>query len=98
MTKKLCKDCKWYRKDWVHHIVNGTSDFDRCASPNTTDDLVSGYQQRFCNMLRKIEDLDYACGRDGRFWEEKNESCSIKKSHRSEWDGVGYWSRSLDKW
>ncbi len=32
----LCKDCKWYRKDWVSHILNGTHHYDTCASPNTT--------------------------------------------------------------
>ncbi len=44
-----------------------------CASPNTTDDLVTGRRQRFCDMLRSIrwEILDYSCGPDGKFWEAK---------------------------
>ena len=73
MTKKLCKDCKWYRKDWMHHIVFGSSEFDMCASPNTTDDLVAGRTHRFCESLRsyRCQDLDWSCGREGRFWEEK---------------------------
>lgn len=72
MTKKLCKDCKWHRRDWVHYIVNGTSDFDKCASPNTTDDLVSGRAQRFCESLRSFQcDLDWSCGREGKYWEAK---------------------------
>ncbi len=44
-----------------------------CASPNTTDDLVTGHTQRFCDMLRANcwKELDYSCGPDGRFFEEK---------------------------
>jgi hypothetical protein len=73
MTKKLCKNCKWYRKDWMHHIFFGNQTCDMCASPNTTDDLVTGRKQRFCDMLRSTrwEELDYSCGPDGKFWEAK---------------------------
>ena len=73
MTKKLCKDCKWYRKSWIEHIFFRTSRYDMCASPNTTDDLVTGHQQRFCDMLRakRWESLDWSCGSDGKFWEAK---------------------------
>jgi hypothetical protein len=44
-----------------------------CASPNTTDDLITGGKERFCDMLRSIrwEGLDYACGPDGKFWEAR---------------------------
>jgi hypothetical protein len=70
---KLCKDCRWYRKSWFEHLVGGGDRFDTCASPNTTQNLVSGYDQRFCDMLRSTrwEELDYACGPDGRYWEAK---------------------------
>ena len=73
MTKKLCKDCKWYRKDWIEHMIFRNNRFDMCASPNTTDDLVTGRKQRFCNMLRSNcwKELDYSCGPDGRFFEPK---------------------------
>ncbi len=73
MTKKLCKDCKWYRKSWIEHIFFRTNRYDMCASPNTTDDLVTGRKQRFCDMLRSTrwEELDYACGPNGRYWEAK---------------------------
>ena len=73
MTKKFCKDCKWYRKSWFEHIFFRDNRFDMCASPNTTDDLVSGYSQRFCDMLRaeRWEELDWSCGPDGRYWEAK---------------------------
>ena len=73
MTKKLCKDCKWYRKSWFEHIVFRTNRYDMCASPNTTDDLVTGHKQRFCDMLRssRWSELDFSCGVKGKFWEAK---------------------------
>jgi hypothetical protein len=50
-----------------------TNRYDMCASPNTTDDLITGRKGRFCDMLRsnRWEGLDYACGPDGRFFEAK---------------------------
>ena len=68
MTKKLCKDCKWYRKDWIESIIFRTNHYDRCACPNTNTDLVTGHSQRLCDMLRA---LYCSCGPDGRFFEAK---------------------------
>ena len=73
MTKKLCKDCKWYRKDWIESIIFRTNHYDRCACPNTNTDLVTGRSQRLCDMLRATywKELYCSCGPDGRFWEAK---------------------------
>jgi hypothetical protein len=73
MTKKLCKDCKWYRKSWIEHIVFRTNRYDMCASPNTCKDLITGNERRFCDTLRRksYEMLDYSCGPEGKFWEAK---------------------------
>jgi hypothetical protein len=73
MTKKLCKDCKFYRKSWIEHLTGAGDRYDICVSPNTTQNLVSGKQNRFCDMLRaeRWKELDYSCGTDGRFWEAK---------------------------
>ncbi len=73
MTKKLCKDCKYYRKDWVSHFLGMGYRHDTCISPNTSQNLITGNESRFCDMLRsgRWEELDYACGPDGRFWEAK---------------------------
>jgi hypothetical protein len=70
---KLCKDCKWYRKDWISHILNGTHHYDTCASPNTTQNPVTGNENRFCDMLRaeRWKELDYSCGPEGRYWEAR---------------------------
>jgi len=73
MTKKLCKYCKWYRKSWIEHIIFRTNRYDTCTSPNTSTNLVTGNESRFCDMLRSKswESLDYSCGSDGKFWEAK---------------------------
>ena len=73
MTKPLCVNCKWYRKSWIEHIFFRTNKYDTCASPNTCKDLVTGNERRFCDMLRskRWEALDFSCGPDGRFYEEK---------------------------
>jgi len=70
---KLCKNCKWYRKSWLSRLFLEGDGYDTCASPNTTQNLVSGKQNRFCDMLRakRWEELDYSCGPDGRFFEAK---------------------------
>jgi hypothetical protein len=70
---KLCKDCKWYRKDWIENIIFRSNKFDMCASPNTTDDPVTGSKHRFCDMLRahRWQELDWSCGPDGKYWEAK---------------------------
>jgi len=70
---KLCKDCKWHRKSWFEHIVFRTNRYDMCASPNTSQNLVTGNENRFCDMLRsdRWNLLDWSCRPDGRFWEAK---------------------------
>jgi hypothetical protein len=46
---------------------------DTCKSPNTSQNLVTGNENRFCDILRsnRWEELDYSCGPDGRFFEPK---------------------------
>lgn len=70
---KLCKDCKYYRKSWLEHIIMRTHKYDTCACPNTTQNPVTGNERRFCDMLRaqRWVELDYSCGPDGRFWEAR---------------------------
>ncbi len=70
---KLCKDCKYYRKDWLSHLFGMGHRHDTCKSPNTSQNLVTGNESRFCDMLRAKcwEKLEYSCGPDGKFWEEK---------------------------
>lgn len=70
---KLCKNCKWYRKSWLEFLVGGGDRFDTCVSPNTTQNRVTGYQQRFCDMLRseRWEEFEWSCRTYGRFWEAK---------------------------
>jgi hypothetical protein len=50
-----------------------TSSYDMCACPNTTQNPVTGNENRFCDMLRAElwKELDYSCGPEGRFWEAR---------------------------
>jgi hypothetical protein len=70
---KLCKNCKHYRSDHLSHFLGMGDRYDMCVSPNTTQNLVTGHQKRFCDMLRsnRWQDLDYSCTPEGRFWEPK---------------------------
>jgi hypothetical protein len=70
---KLCKDCKYYRRDWFSHLMGMGHRHDTCSSPNTSQNPVTGNESRFCDMLRsnRWEILDYYCGPDGRFFEPK---------------------------
>jgi len=70
---KLCCNCKYYRRDLLSHLFGMGHRHDTCASPNASQNLVTGNERRFCEMLRSYrwQDLDYACGPDGRFFEAK---------------------------
>jgi len=65
---KLCKDCKWYKKDWFEHLTYGGDRFDTCHNPVVSGNLVTGKVKggRFCDMMR----LPYGrCGNEGKYWE-----------------------------
>ena len=71
---KLCKDCKWYKKDWITHLIEGSDSFDKCLNPIVNENLVSGKTKGgFCDMLRakRWQELDYSCGPEGKYWEAK---------------------------
>ena len=70
---KLCKDCKYYRKDWFAHFFGMGHIHDTCTCPNTSQNPVTGNENRFCDMLRaeRWENPEWSCGPDGRYWEAK---------------------------
>ena len=67
---KLCRDCKYYRKDWFAHFFGMGHIHDTCVSPNTSQNPVTGNENRFCDTLRaeRWKELDWSCGPDGRYW------------------------------
>ena len=68
MTKKLCKDCKYYRKDWWKHFIEKNDYWDICMRPNY-DNPVSGIPNHYrCGYERTYE---YLCGPEGTYWEKK---------------------------
>ena len=66
---KLCKDCKWYKKDWVSHILGDGDKLDMCLNPLLNENLITGKSKgRFCDMMR----LPYGkCGKEGKYWEAR---------------------------
>ena len=69
MTKmKLCKDCKYYRKDWISHIIGSGDTFDLCLHPLVTGNVVTGKSNgRYCDNVRKF----HGCGMDAKYFEAK---------------------------
>jgi hypothetical protein len=64
---KLCKDCKWYRRNFFDHLV-GSDYYDLCARPNDLN-LVSGITKKYrCAYEREY---DYLCGPDAKFFEDR---------------------------
>ena len=67
---KLCKDCKWYKKNWFEHLTGAGDRFDTCHNPVLSENLVTGQIQggRFCDMMRKEWGK---CGEEGKYWEAR---------------------------
>jgi len=67
---KLCKDCKWYKKDWITHLIERSDRFDKCLSPAFNQNLVSGDTKgKYCDIQRTYG--NFGCGREGKYWEAK---------------------------
>jgi hypothetical protein len=66
---KLCKDCKWYKKDWFDHLTGAGDGNDRCLNPVVSENLVTGkVKDRFCDMMRRTYG---GCGEEGKYFEPK---------------------------
>ena len=66
--KKLCKDCKYYKK--YYGYGGSTGIYDECTSPQTIKekDVVRGEVHRnFCTSQRFT---DYGCGTDAKYFEQ----------------------------
>lgn len=63
---RLCKDCKYYRKDFYAHFV-GVYNLDRCSNPVVTDDFVNGKESTYCSIARE----GARCGKDANLWESR---------------------------
>jgi hypothetical protein len=67
---KLCKDCKWYKKDWCAHITGYGDALDTCHNPVASGNLVTGNVKGglFCDMMR----MEWGkCGPYGKYWEAR---------------------------
>ena len=65
---KLCKDCKWYKKDWSARFTGFGDTFDLCLHPALTGNLVTAKNNgRYCDSMRKYHE----CGTEGKLWEAR---------------------------
>ncbi len=67
---KLCRDCKFVKRDWVFTILppwNGF-EFAKCIHPSSisVDGLVDGKQSNFCSTERL-----FRCGKEARNFQPK---------------------------
>ena len=71
--QKLCKDCKYYKKDWVFHLfsfLGYRGEFDRCQ--RLVNPVTGEKEQDFCSIERKDWYPLPTCGPEARYFEPKN--------------------------
>jgi hypothetical protein len=71
---KLCKDCKYHKKDWISHtfpFFGAKGYFDECRREKNDNLVVGGGRTTFCEIERRdYYSLD-VCGVEGKYWEAK---------------------------
>lgn len=67
---RLCKDCKWYKKDWFEHLTGGGDRYDKCLNPVLSENLVTGKHKGgyVCRFMRLYSG---ECGQNGKYWEAR---------------------------
>jgi hypothetical protein len=63
---KICKDCKFYKKN----IINGIEFSSICSNPKISKlDLITGeYYEKYCDIQRRWD-----CGKQAKYFEPKEE-------------------------
>ncbi len=65
---KLCKDCKWYKKDWLCHLTGAGDTYDKCFNPIMCKNVVTGGSNgQYCDTTRRFHE----CGMIGKLWVAK---------------------------
>ena len=67
---KLCKDCKWYKKDWFDHLTGAGDGNDRCLNPVLSQNLITGKRKGGCFCYNKRLPFG-GCGEEGKYWEAR---------------------------
>jgi hypothetical protein len=68
MTKKLCKDCKWCRKNGVNRVYEKTDYSALCMRPDNINP-VTGEANNYSCSYERIH--GYLCGQEAKYWEAK---------------------------
>ena len=65
---KLCKDCKWYKRDWLYHLTGAGDRYDKCFNPIVCENFVTGGSNgQYCDTTRRFHE----CGPKAKYWEAK---------------------------
>lgn len=70
---KLCKNCKYYRRDSI--LTFFTDRYDKCIRPINDVSLITGKRKiphLYCEMERNNQGVcGIPCGKDAIYWEPK---------------------------
>ena len=66
---RLCKDCKWYKKSWVEHLIFGSDTYDKCLHPVLSGNLVTGKARGDRCIFRRM--YGGGCREEGKYWEAR---------------------------
>jgi hypothetical protein len=66
---KLCKDCKWFRRNLLGRLI--ANEEQNCVRPGISRDMVAGkVGYKPCSREREHTPA-YGCGDDAQYWEAK---------------------------
>jgi hypothetical protein len=65
--RKLCKDCLYYKKSWLGHLL-GINLLDSCYNPILTGDVITGDKKSM--SCKEARYYSFNCGRDGKYFEQ----------------------------
>jgi hypothetical protein len=66
---KLCKDCKWFRRNLLNQLCR--REVQKCVRPGLSKDRVTGKidYHPCCSQRDKLP--AFGCGNDAQYWEAK---------------------------
>ncbi len=67
---KLCKDCKYYQRNWWGHNVLRTDSYDTCLRPSEMNYITGKTNKETCKNERGYS---FNCSKEGKYWVAKSE-------------------------
>jgi hypothetical protein len=66
---KLCKDCKWFRRNLLGRILSNEEQ--QCVRPGLSADMVTGKVGYRPCCIERDKLSAYGCGNNAQYWEAK---------------------------